>query len=404
MLGALKGVRIIACEQVLAGPYCTQVLSDLGAEIIKVEPPGGEVARSYPPRFIDPLGSEHSLYFAGINRNKKSIVIDLKKEKGLRLLLKLLECSDVLLSNFRSGVMERLGLDLKTLHELNPRLINATISGFGHPEAGGASPYSSRPAYDIIAQAAGGIMSVTGQEDGAPTRVGVSLGDMAGGLFSAIGILAALVARERSGCGEHVDVSMTDAVTALMANAFSSMGAGEVYNGPIGSRHPVLAPFDTFLARDGYIVIAAASDSTWKALCRAMGMNDLIEDTRFVNNEARLQNRQELKRIVEKWTAVRTRDDIIEILSAEGCPAGPVNSVQDLLTDPHVASRGMKKCLNWHGRDINIIGNPVKHSSGCEEGLQLPPGPGEHTRYVLETVVKLDPEEVSRLFSEGVVF
>lgn len=401
----LEGITVLACEQVLAGPYCTMLLAYQGAEVIKVEPPGkGDMAREYPPCFIGEDGNKHSLYFASLNMNKKSVSINLKDPRGRELMLRLVEKADVLVSNFRPKTMDRLGLGYETCSLKNPSLIYTTISGFGYPGVGGTSPYWSRPAFDIIAQAAGGLMGVTGKEGGQPTRAGISIGDISAGIFAALGTVGALLQREKTGRGQHVDVSMVDSVVALMGNAVCCYEPGGLYSRPVGNRHPALTPFDSFVTKDGHVVIAAASERAWKALCRAMGRPDLITDERFLSNELRLENHRELKAIIEDWTQKFTTNEVIDMLTEEGCPAGPVNTISDLLTGAHTRARNMIVQRDFWGKTANVIGSPIKYSESEEAPVKSrPPYLGEDTEHVLSSFLGLSREKIEKLRFENVI-
>jgi len=371
----LEGITVLACEQVLAGPYCTMLLAFQGAEVIKVEPLGkGDMAREYPPCFIGEDGNKHSLYFASLNMDKKSVSINLKDPRGRELVLRLVEKADVLVSNFRPKTMDRLGLGYETCSLKNPSLIYTTISGFGYPGVGGTSPYWSRPAFDIIAQAAGGLMGVTGEEGGQPTRAGISIGDISAGIFAALGTVGALLQREKTG------------------------------SRPVGNRHPALTPFDSFVTKDGHVVIAAASERAWKALCRAMDRSDLITDERFLSNELRLENHRELKAIIEDWTQKFTTNEVIDMLTEEGCPAGPVNTISDLLTGAHTRARNMILQRDFWGKTANVIGSPIKYSESEEAPVKSrPPYLGEDTEHVLSSFLGLSREKIEKLRFENII-
>ena len=332
MDGPLAGTLVLDLTRVLAGPYCTMVLADLGARVIKVEAPG----RGDDARHIGPFVSGKSAYFMSLNRGKESIALDLKNDADRSVFEKLLARADVLVENFRPGAMGRMGLGWKDLHARFPKLVYASTSGFGQ-----TGPESRRPAYDIVVQAMGGIMSLTGQPGGPPTRVGTSLGDIAAGLFTAVGIQAALLARRADGQGRQVDVAMLDAQVAILENAIARYAATGVAPGPLGSRHPSITPFDAFRASDGFIVIAVGNDALFEKLCNTIGRSELASDPRFATNEDRTRNQPALKAYleetfagdgVEKWLA-RMRD--------AGIPCSPVNDVAKVLSDPQVAARNM---------------------------------------------------------------
>ncbi len=353
--GPLSGVLVVDLTRVLAGPYCTMVLADLGARVIKVEVPGrGDDARA-----IGPFVGDRSAYFASLNRGKQSIALDLKDGDDRRVFERLLERADVLVENFRPGAMERLGYGWDEIHARFPRLIAACTSGFGQ-----TGPYAQRPAYDVIAQAMGGIMSITGQPGGEPTRVGTSIGDIAAGLFTAIGIQAALVERASSGAGQRVDVSMLDAQVAILENAIARYAVtGEVPR-PIGSRHPSIAPFDAFATRDGFVVIAAGNDELFARLCEAIGAPEWTEDARFDSNDRRNENADVLKALIERALAGRTTSEWLEILQRAQLPCGPLNDIAQLLDDPQVIARNMVVTADdGAGGSLRMAGNPIKLSA-----------------------------------------
>jgi len=399
-LTPFERVRVLAAEQILAGPYCTQLLAAFGAEVIKVEPPGGEHARGNPPFLVSPCGERVSGYFSSLNRNKKSICLNLKHREAREIFCRLAAASDVVLANYRPGLLEKMGLGFPVLAGINPKLIYATISGFGYPEMG-ESPYWEWPAFDIVAQAMGGIMSVTG-EAGKPTRVGVSVGDLAAGLFTAFGIVTALYWREKTGLGQWVDVSMVDAVLALLENPVMRYSFTGRVPEPVGNRHPSIAPFDSFEASDGYLVIAGGSSRTWEALCEAMGRGDLVSDPRFHTNEDRLKNYPALKETIQGWTMKHSRTYLVETLIKAGCPAGPVLSVDDIVNDRHFAERGMLSSVPIAGQNPLLANVPVKLSKARPELGQPPPQAGQHTREVLCDLLGLSEETLLDLTSRGI--
>jgi CoA:oxalate CoA-transferase len=348
-------VLVIDLTRVLAGPYCTMVLADLGARVIKVEAPGrGDDARA-----IGPFVGDRSAYFMSLNRGKESIALDLKSAEDRNIFERLLARADVLVENFRPGAMERLGYGWDELHARFPRLIAAGTSGFGQ-----TGPYAERPAYDVIAQAMGGIMSITGNPGGVPTRVGTSIGDITAGLFTAIGIQAALVERHRSEKGQRVDVSMLDSQVAILENAIARYSVTGEVPGPIGSRHPSIAPFDTFATRDGLVVIAAGNDELFAKLCEAIGAPEWTEDGRFRTNECRTQNADALKALIETALAKRTTSEWLEVFQRSRLPCGPLNDIAQLIEDPQVISRNMVVSADdGAGGDLQMAGNPIKLSA-----------------------------------------
>jgi CoA:oxalate CoA-transferase len=353
--GPLSGVLVVDLTRVLAGPYCTMVLADLGARVIKVEEPGrGDDARA-----IGPFVGDQSAYFMSLNRGKESIALDLKNAEDRGIFERLLARADVLVENFRPGAMERLGYGWDELHARFPRLIAAGTSGFGQ-----TGPYAERPAYDVVAQAMGGIMSITGQPGGVPTRVGTSIGDITAGLFTAIGIQAALVERQRSKTGQRVDVSLLDSQVAILENAIARYSVTGEVPGPIGSRHPSIAPFDAFATHDGFVVIAAGNDELFEKLCEAVGAPEWNEDEQFRTNEQRTQNADALKALIETALSKRTTSEWLEVLQRAQLPCGPLNDIAQLFEDPQVASRNMLvSAADGAGGSLQMAGNPIKLSA-----------------------------------------
>jgi len=348
-------VLVVDLTRVLAGPYCTMVLADLGARVIKVEVPGsGDDARQ-----IGPFVGDRSAYFMSLNRGKESIALDLKSANDRGVFERLLARADVLVENFRPGAIQRLGYGWDELHARFPRLIVASTSGFGQ-----TGPYAQRPAYDVVAQAMGGLMSITGQPDGKPTRVGTSIGDITAGLFTAIGIQAALIERERSATGQRVDVSLLDAQVAILENAIARYAVTGEIPRPIGARHPSIAPFDAFATRDGYVVIAAGNDALFAKLCETLDAPEWLEDERFRTNEQRNRNAQVLKALIEAALAARTTAEWLAVLQRAELPCGPLNDIARLVEDPQVVARNMVVSSDdGAGGSLRMAGNPIKLSA-----------------------------------------
>lgn len=357
--GPLSGTLVLDLTRVLAGPYCTMVLADLGARVIKVEAPGrGDDARA-----IGPFVGGRSAYFSSLNRGKQSIALDLKDDPDRNVFERLLGRADVLVENFRPGVMERLGYGWDALHAGFPRLIAASTSGFGQ-----TGPYATRPAYDGVVQAMGGLMSLTGHPGSPPTRVGTSIGDITAGLFTAIGIQAALVDRFRTGTGTHVDVALLDGQVAILENAIARYAATGEIPGPIGARHPSITPFDAFATRDGFLVIAAGNDGLFASLCDVVGALELVGDERFATNALRTEHEGALKRELERRLATKTTADWLESLEREGVPCGPLNDVAQVLEDPQVRARNMVvTASDGSGGQLQMTGNPIKLSGYRDE-------------------------------------
>ena len=394
MAGPLTGVRVLDLSRVLAGPYTTMVLADLGAEVVKVEEPGvGDESRRFGP-FLNGV----STYFASINRGKKGFTLNLKAEAGKRLFLDLVRQADILVENYRPGVMKRLGLDYPTLRAVNPRLVYAACSGFGH-----TGPYSPRGAYDLIVQGMGGLMSITGEPGRPPVRVGTSIGDIAAALFTAIGILAALGHARATGEGQLVDVAMLDCQVAILENAIMRyLVTGEV-PGPLGARHPSIAPFEAFPAKDGHVILAVGTN-IWPRFCEGIGRPDLIEHPRFATNPLRAEHVEELHAILAPITRQKTVETWVQEMEAIGVPCGPVNTVDKAVHDPQVKAREMVvEVQDPDAGTISMAGVPIKLSATPGKVQGRAPRLGEHTEEVLAQWLQLAPEDVARLRAEGVV-
>jgi CoA:oxalate CoA-transferase len=353
--GPLSDIVIVDLTRVLAGPFCTMLLSDLGARVVKVENPvGGDDSRSYGPFIHGKSG-----YFISQNRGKESIALDLKKPDDVAILHRLLKKADVLTENFRPGAMERLGLGWKDLHARYPKLIQASTSGFGQ-----TGPYAERPAYDIIAQAMGGIMSVTGHPGGPPTRVGSSIGDLGAGLFTAIGILTALHHRNRTGEGMMVDVAMLDSQVALLENAITRYYVNGQAPKPLGARHPSIVPFEPYKTADGYVVIACGNDSLFRQFCDCINRPDLARDPRFAENARRSDNVLELKALLEEILVWQPTKHWLDLLMQAGIPCAPINDVGETMNDPQVISRNMVLPVDDPSiQPLMVAGMPIKMSA-----------------------------------------
>ena len=364
--GPLAGTFVVDLTRVLAGPYCTMVLADLGARVVKVEEPG----RGDDARRIGPFVGGVSAYFWSLNRGKQSIALDLRAGDDRAVFERLLARADVLVENFRPGVMERLGYAFPALHALLPRLVVASTSGFGQ-----TGPYARRPAYDVVVQAMGGVMSLTGQPGGPPTRVGTSMGDITAGLFTAIGVLAALVERARTGLGRHVDVAMLDCQVATLENAIARYVATGEVPGPLGSRHPSITPFQAFRTRDGHVVVAVGNEALFAAFAAALGRPELASDPRYRSNDERTRNVDALVAELEPAFARRTSAEWLAAFEAAGIPCGPLNDVAAVLADPQVRARNMVvEAVDPAAGRLSLAGNPVK-LSGVPDPVTRPPAP-----------------------------
>ena len=395
MPGALTGIRVLDLTRVLAGPYATMVLGDLGAEVIKLEQPGtGDEARNF-----GPFKNSFSLYFMSVNRGKQSMTLDLKAPQGKEIFLELVKQSDVLVENFRPGAMKKLGLDYETLRVSQPSLIYAACSGFGQ-----TGPYAERGAYDMIIQGMGGIISITGEPKRPPVRVGTSISDITAALFTAIGILSALHHRNRTGEGQLVDVGMLDGMVAILENAIvRHFATGEIPQ-PLGSQHPAITPFEAFESANGYIIIAIGNDSLWRKFCEHVNRLDLVSDERFATNASRTTNHDQLYPILTEILRERTTDQWIEGLDALGVPCGPINTIDKVVNHPQVLAREMiAKVSHDITGSVEVPGVPIKLSDTPGQVSSPAPALGEHTSKILTGLLGKSQEVVDRLEREGIV-
>ncbi len=392
----LENIKVLDLTRVLAGPFCTMILSDLGAEVVKLEMPvTGDDARHF-----GPFKNGRSLYFLSINRAKKSISLNLKSEKGKQIFKQLVKQFDVVVENFRPGTMEKLGLGYDVLKDLNPKLVYAASSGFGH-----SGPYSTRPSYDILAQAMGGIMSITGWPDSPPTRVGMSLGDITASLYTAIGINAALYQRTFTGAGQKIDISMLDCQLSILENALARFQVEGKSPEPIGNRHPTITPFQAFKASDGYFVIAVGNDNLWKSFCNAIDRPELTYDAKFKTNGLRTENIEALISILEDVFIKKTSGEWLVIIENAKVPCAPINNIEMLFDDQQLKARNMFVDLNdkQAGR-IKIAGNPIKMCHVAEVTEQKPaPDIGEHNLEIFTEYLGMDEQTILKLGDEGVI-
>jgi CoA:oxalate CoA-transferase len=376
--GPLSGITVLDLSRILAGPYCTFLMAELGARVIKLEPPGkGDDAREY-----GPFRNGKSTYFASINRGKQSIALDLKDAADKKIFEKLLGIADVLVENFRPGTMEKLGYGWEALHPRYPRLIYAAASGFGH-----TGPASKKPAYDMVMQAIGGIMSITGHPGQPPARVGVSIGDIGAGLYTAVAVNAALVHRERTGEATKIDVAMFDCQIALLENAVMRHTVTGDIPGPLGVRHPAITPFDAFATADVPMIIAAGNDSLYLKLCAALGRSDLAENPDYRTNDLRLSHQAALKTEIESVLRRKPAAAWIELLENAGIPCGPINTIDKALAHPQIAARNMLVTVDDPAAgQLKLAGNPLK-ISGFADPPTRPPAPdldGDRTALLKE--------------------
>ena len=396
MPGPLSGVRVLDLSRVLAGPYCSMLLADLGADVAKVEIPGkGDDTRAWGPPFL----KGESVYFLSANRNKRSITIDMKKPRGLELVRDLARKADVLLENFRPGTMDRLGLSWKALQELNPRLIFASISGFGS-----TGPYADRPGYDLIAQGMGGFMSFTGEEGGGPLKVGIPVADINAGMFAAMGIMAALYEREKSGQGQRLETSLLEGQVAQLVYQAQRYFATGTSPKPEGNVHPLIAPYATFPCKDGHINLAVGNDKLFVEFCRALKLDDLPGDERFVTNAKRVANRAELTRRINAVLAPFTVAELSAMMDKAGVPSGPILPLEKVLTNEQVLAREMVVELD-HPKvgKIRQTGVPIKFDRTPGAVRTPPPGLGEHCGEVLRDWLDMDEAAVAALAGEKVI-
>jgi len=385
----LAGLTVLDFSRVLAGPYCTMQLGDLGARVIKIEQPGrGDDTREWGPPFV---GTE-SAYFLSVNRNKESLALDLKHPHARRVVDALVARADVVVENFRPGTMERLGLGFERVHAQNPRAVYCSISGFGQ-----TGPRRLEAGYDAMMQAEGGLMSITGAAGGPPFRLGVAIADIATGMFAVQGVLAALLARERAG-GQRVDIAMLDAVTALLTYQASSVFATGATPVRMGNRHPSIAPYDTFAAADGEFVLAVGNDDQFRRVCDVLGRPALAADERFRTNQDRVRHGDPLREALAPLLAAWTRADLLRALTAAGVPNGAVRTVTEALADPQVASREMIVPLEHvTAGPIRVLGTPLKLSETPASVRTPPPTLGEHTLQILREDVGLNDAEIREL-------
>ncbi len=394
---ALDDVRIVDLTRVIAGPYATSLLGDMGAQITKIELPG----RGDDARYGYPAVDGVPIVFLALNRNKKGITLDVRKPQGAELFRRLVRNADVVVENFSAGTMDKWGLGYSALSAINPRLIYATLSGFGQ-----TGPYAHRTSYDIIAQAMGGLMAMTGFPDGPPTRGGGALGDFIGGVFTAVGILTALHYRDRTGKGQLVDVSNMDAVFSMLDNWATVHGVTGRLPERGGNRHPFTAPYDCFKATDGYVVIGVGNSLLFRALMSAMGMPELAQDRRFKSAPARLERHDEVNRVVGDWVKDRSVDEVMAILGPDGAniPCAPVMTVDRLMTDPQIRAREMVVDLPHEKLgQIPVAGVPFKLSESPGQLDRLGPDLGEHNDEIYRGLLGLTESEIRQLQADGVI-
>ena len=395
MASPLDGIKVLDLTRVLAGPYTTMLLGDLGAEVIKVEQPGiGDESRNF-----GPFKNGFSLYFMSVNRGKRSVTLDLKTERGHAIFKQLLAQTDILVENFRPGTMKNFGLAYETLKAEHPSLIYAACSGFGQ-----TGPYAQQGAYDMIIQGMGGIISITGEPEGPPVRVGTSISDITAALFTTIGILSALHHRNQTGKGQFVDVAMLDSLVAVLENAVVRYFATGEAPKPLGARHPAITPFEAFASADGHVIIALGNDTLWTKFCEHVDRQELILDERFRTNSDRTENHDELFPILSEIMSQRTTDDWIDALGNIGVPCGPINTMDKVVAHPQVQAREMiTRVAHQITGEVEVPGVPIKLSETPGNVDAPAPSLGEHTTEILTDVLKMHPDEVAKLKQDGVI-
>ena len=397
--GPLRGLKVFDLTRVLAGPTCVQVLADLGADVIKIEKPGsGDDTRGFAPPFVP--GTRESAYFVGVNRNKRSVTLDIAKPEGQALALRLIEGCDILVENFKVGALAKYGLGYEQLHARFPGLIYCSITGFGQ-----TGPYAPRPGYDSLIQAMGGVMSLTGEPDGLPQKVGVPVADLFAGLYGCIGVLAALRHRDATGQGQQVDIGMLDTSVAWLANQGMNYLATRQDPPRLGNQHPNIVPYQVFPTADGHIVLSVANDPTFKRFCDAVGLSHLLDDERFATNAARVGNRQLVTDTLAPVMTLRTATEWVATLEALKIGCGPINRLSQVFDDPHVVARNtvvhMPHAATPDG--VDVIANPVRLSETPADYRLPPPMLGQHTDVVLTERLGIGPEELADLRARGVI-
>jgi crotonobetainyl-CoA:carnitine CoA-transferase CaiB-like acyl-CoA transferase len=397
MKQCLSDIRVLELGQVLAGPYAAMILGDLGADVIKIESPaGGDSARFTPPNFY---GGE-SIYFMALNRNKRSVAIDLAKPAGRRVFIDLVSRSDVVLDNLRYGVLEKLKINYEVLRKHNPKIISCSINGYGS-----GTPDATKPSFDLMIQAKGGGMSLTGEPGGAPLRMGVSVSDHVAGIYATVGILAALHAREQTGKGRKIEVPLFSAMISMLSyEAAFHLYSGEI-PGPVGAGHRSLIPYNALRTKDGHIVVDAHLPKFWSLLCRALNMAELADDPRFRTLDVRNNNREELLKILDKAFSARTSREWLEILDANGVPCAPINDLKAALEDETTRALNMVVDIEHKGVGLTFkaAGNPIRMFEKEKERYCSPPLLGEHTEEVLKDLLSYDDKKIERLLKKEVL-
>lgn len=393
----LEGIRVLDLSRVLAGPWASQALADLGASVVKIERPGaGDDTRTWGPPYFETVEGNLSAYFIAANRGKRSVAVDIANEEGAALVREMAENADIVIENFKFGDAARRGLDYETLSASNPRLIYCSITGFGQ-----TGPYRHRPGYDFLIQGMGGLMSVTGEPDekgGEPEKVGVALADILTGLYATIAILGAIEERHRSGKGQYIDMALLDVLTACLANQASNYLVSGVAPGRLGNAHPNVVPYQTFATKAGYIIVAVGNDAQFARLCRTIDRNDLATDERFLTNALRVENRDVLGQEIQSELVKRDLDAWLGALEEAGVPCGPINSIDRVFDDPQVQARGMKIDIDG----MPLVANPIRYSRSRIDYDVAPPALGADTAAVLAEL-GLSNADIERLKAAGII-
>ena len=407
MPGALSHIRVLDLSRVLAGPWCTQNLADLGAEVIKVEKPGGgDDTRAWgPPWLKDGEGRDtgESAYYLSCNRGKQSLALDIAHPEGSRIVRELARHCDVLVENFKVGGLAKYGLDWDSLHAINPRLVYCSITGFGQD-----GPYAERPGYDFIVQGMGGLMSLTGEPDGAPgggpQKTGVAVADLFTGMYATVAVLAALTFRERSGAGQHIDLALLDAQVAMLANQnLNFLVSGEAPR-RLGNAHPNIVPYQTFATADGHLILAVGNDAQFRRFCELAGQAALADDPRYASNRGRVENRATLVPLLEPLLRGRRSGEWIDALEAAGVPCGPINRLDAVFDDPQVRHRGLRvEAPHPSAGRVPLVASPLRLSASPVASPTAPPLLGQHGNEILKRLLGLGEEEIARLAAQGVI-
>lgn len=388
MTGPLSGYRILDLSRAIAGPYGSMILGDLGAEVIKIEPPGGEISRLFP----GPSHEGESFYYMAFNRNKKAVTMDLATTAGREAFYELIKLSDVVWDNFRPDVMERLGADYETIKKINPKIISCSISGYG-----ATGPYVDRPSVDIVVQGIAGTISTTGEPGGRPLKPGFPAADILGGLFGALAVVSALAHRERTGEGKRIDVELLGSMMSAMSYEFSYYLCSGTVPGPMGSGHLALLPYGVYKCKEGHVAIGP----TWPRLAKVIGADWMIDDTKFVKGEERLKNRKEFNQAIEEHLAKAPADDWLELFYVEDIIAGPINTIDKTVADPQVKARNMILNLpHALGGKVRLVGNPMKIRGIKEDEYTAPPTVGQHNDEILKGLLNYSDEKIAKLRDE----